>query len=277
MKHPLTRFKLHIGHHEVWLPPGSFIIGRSAYCQVVLDDPLVSRRHAQLMVDSQRVTIEDLNSINGVRVNGEPLIGEPRELDDGDRIAIGNRELRLAHAPEGAMPGHSAGDTLSGVDPVVPAESNADDFAAETGRADVLGVLGVAAEDALDEGRVTEAQRLLTHLLMAVLRDAKGGRPLPTETVGQAVHLAMRLAKATGSGAWFDYVVDLLYYLRRLPGTELVAQMLDVLRTTDSVDLPRLVRYSAAVDSFDAVGSTGGTATREVAQLLAAARSLHER
>jgi hypothetical protein len=112
---------------------------------------------------------------------------------------------------------------------------------------------------------------------MAVLRDAKGGRPLPAETAEQAVYLAMRLAKATGSGAWFDYVVELLYYLRRLPGTELVAQMLDVLDTVDSVDLPRLSRYSAAVDGFDAVGSVGGGATREVAQLLVRARSLHER
>ena len=112
---------------------------------------------------------------------------------------------------------------------------------------------------------------------MAVLRDAKGGRPLPAETVGQAAHLAIRLAKGTGSGAWFDYVVDLLYYLRRFPGTELVAQMLDVLHTTDAVDLPRLIRYSAAADGFDAVGSAGGAAVREVAQLLAAARNLHGR
>lgn len=249
MVRPLTRFKLRIGEHEVWLPCGRFTVGRSPQCHIVLDDPLVSRRHADLVVNAQTVTIEDLNSINGVHVNGEPVIGEPRQIEDGDRLVIGSKELVLVKET-GNRPQHdAAGDTLSGLDPVVPAEAD-DEPDAQTGRADALGTLGAAAERALAEGRIAQAQQLLTHLLMAVLRDARAGNALPPETVEQAIHFAVRLAQATRRGAWFDYVVELLYYLGRLPTRDLLEDLMVLVTTVDSVDVPRLGRYVARLAVF---------------------------
>ncbi len=67
MKHVL-RYK----HHDIELSEGKFVIGRAASCQLSLDDPLVSRHHAQLTVEGDVVTVEDLGSRNGVKVNGEP-------------------------------------------------------------------------------------------------------------------------------------------------------------------------------------------------------------
>ena len=46
------------------------IVGRGEGCQLVLDDPLISRRHACFVVDDREVTLKDLGSTNGVLVNG---------------------------------------------------------------------------------------------------------------------------------------------------------------------------------------------------------------
>lgn len=61
-------------------------------CDVTIEDPLVSRQHARIVIEGGRVVIHDLNSRNGVKVNGQ-AIGGPTDLHDGDRVGIGTREL----------------------------------------------------------------------------------------------------------------------------------------------------------------------------------------
>jgi pSer/pThr/pTyr-binding forkhead associated (FHA) protein len=57
---------------------------------VPLADATISSRHAALVVDPDRVIVEDTNSTNGTYVNEEP-IGQngKRELRDGDRLRFG--------------------------------------------------------------------------------------------------------------------------------------------------------------------------------------------
>ena len=50
-------------------------IGRAPECEVLIADAACSRRHAQLHVDDGTVTLEDLGSHNGTRVNGERVTG----------------------------------------------------------------------------------------------------------------------------------------------------------------------------------------------------------
>jgi len=52
----------------------------------------VSRRHAQILPDQDGWILTDLNSTNGVRLNGRPL-GVPTRLADGDVIEVGSVEL----------------------------------------------------------------------------------------------------------------------------------------------------------------------------------------
>ncbi|MDI3283740.1 FHA domain-containing protein [Polyangium sp. 15x6] len=85
--------------HELEVPLGQFVIGRSADCQLALDDPLVSRRHALLTVRGDSVTIEDLGSRNGVSLNGTKIEG-PQKLSHGDHITIGGQEMVLENIPE---------------------------------------------------------------------------------------------------------------------------------------------------------------------------------
>jgi hypothetical protein len=68
-------------------------IGRSEENDVVLTDPQVSRRHARIVLEDGRVTIEDAGSLNGTYVNGERA-GRAR-LAPNDAIVIGDTKLRL--------------------------------------------------------------------------------------------------------------------------------------------------------------------------------------
>jgi pSer/pThr/pTyr-binding forkhead associated (FHA) protein len=86
---------LSVGERELLLTPGSFTIGRSSSCDLVLDDPLVSRVHAVIRVGIDSAQIEDAGSHNGVLVGGS-RIDERRELRDGDIVAIGGAELRVS-------------------------------------------------------------------------------------------------------------------------------------------------------------------------------------
>jgi hypothetical protein len=71
------------------------ILGRSRDCDITLNDPNVSRRHAELRPDGRGGwVIEDLGSTNGVRVNGRP-ISAPTPLKPGDRIALGTADVRF--------------------------------------------------------------------------------------------------------------------------------------------------------------------------------------
>ena len=57
-------------------------------------DTSVSRRHAQLSVQDDNLTIEDLGSANGTMVNGR-LISEPTHLRDGDEVTLGETILTV--------------------------------------------------------------------------------------------------------------------------------------------------------------------------------------
>lgn len=69
------------------------LVGRSRASDVVLSDPEVSRRHAQLRFRDGKWILEDLQSRNGTTVNGV-RVGRC-ELRPGDRLVIGAHELEV--------------------------------------------------------------------------------------------------------------------------------------------------------------------------------------
>jgi pSer/pThr/pTyr-binding forkhead associated (FHA) protein len=88
--------------------PGSVVIGRGPDCNILLDDPSISRRHCRLDFEATgEVTVHDLGSGNGTRINGRQL--SKGALRAGDRVSLGSVEFRLelnsraAHARE-ALP-----------------------------------------------------------------------------------------------------------------------------------------------------------------------------
>ena len=68
-----------------------FTIGRSRECDLLIDDPNVSRRHAELRGDGESWRIVDLGSTNGVKVNRRRV--DEAVLRSGDRITVGVTDL----------------------------------------------------------------------------------------------------------------------------------------------------------------------------------------
>lgn len=73
---------------------GPLIIGRASICDLRLQHPSISRRHAQLMRQADRFVLRDLGSQNGTFVNRVKIIGD-LEIRIGDEIALGNALLKL--------------------------------------------------------------------------------------------------------------------------------------------------------------------------------------
>jgi hypothetical protein len=67
------------------------VLGRSREADLVVDDPNVSRRHAELRREGQDWRIVDLGSTNGVKVNGRRV--EQAQLEPGDGIVLGTYEM----------------------------------------------------------------------------------------------------------------------------------------------------------------------------------------
>jgi hypothetical protein len=88
---PAGRALLVGGGRRRMLSGDRLVVGRSRDADLVLDDPNVSRRHAELRRDHDSWTIADLGSTNGVKVNGRRV--EHARLEPGDAIVLGTFEL----------------------------------------------------------------------------------------------------------------------------------------------------------------------------------------
>ena len=75
------------------LQQGDYNIGRSSENRIILDDITVSRNHCILHILKNKVTLIDLDSTNGIFVNGD--LKENVELSSGDRLQIGKYQFLL--------------------------------------------------------------------------------------------------------------------------------------------------------------------------------------
>ncbi len=88
MRHPLT-------------PPG-LVIGRSNDADLRIDDPGISRRHAQISLKESEggtlVSVADLGSTNGVILDGQPV--DSSQVRDGSEIRLGNTVIVIRITPK---------------------------------------------------------------------------------------------------------------------------------------------------------------------------------
>jgi hypothetical protein len=80
------------------LSRGENIVGRDPAASVWLDSPSVSRRHARIRVEDDRVTVEDLGSKNGTRARGE-AVTTVTPLHDGDDLRFGSVAVTFRSGP----------------------------------------------------------------------------------------------------------------------------------------------------------------------------------
>jgi pSer/pThr/pTyr-binding forkhead associated (FHA) protein len=85
-------FTVQVGYDkslDLDIKEGETIIGRELDCDIILDTPNASRRHAKVVRKEHQVTIEDMNSSNGTFVNSTP-IDKPYTLKHLDVFQIGD-------------------------------------------------------------------------------------------------------------------------------------------------------------------------------------------
>jgi hypothetical protein len=251
------RFWLEFQGRTFELRPGEILIGRSSNCHLVLDDGLVSRRHAQIVISDERAIVEDFNSANGVFVNSKRVSGS-EQLKAGDQLQIGKQQFTVCSVarPIVAVPAERRmAETLHGArspaEPSFAPTSDRADTKSElkqpeveaTQRAEALELLGGVADKVLALGRGEEAERVLSTALNNVLSEVKRGREPAARVISRAATYAGKLAEATAHGKWVDYTIDLYAGLRRPMPIELVDQMYAVIRRVDAVSLPGLRAY----------------------------------
>jgi hypothetical protein len=261
--------------HDLEVPEGQFAIGRSSECQLSLDDPLVSRRHAVLVVRADTVEVEDLGSRNGVLVNGV-RVEKPTRLVDGDVLTVGQQQLTIAGAKAGPAPPSSrrrassqgmprVADTLVSIEDVSrDEEDDAGTTDDETRfhlspqfrtdqpdkRVHALSLIGSVADKALALGHPDEAERLLRRPLESLLDRVKTN-PEAVElrngtVVARAADLAVRLASGTESARWVHYLFE-LYGARSEPLPQAVVDPLYEIVRKVRIDLRVLREYVEAL------------------------------
>jgi hypothetical protein len=262
----VSRFRLRYRSTDLDLSLGAFLIGRSSRCNLAVADALVSRRHSALHVGPEEVTVEDLDSRNGVVVNGLRIDG-PRQLAHMDRIFIGALELLFIDAEQitdrlggerylvcnscGAISGAAkrhCGDCGVRLDPPTGSteqdrrglDSDAPAWGEDTRPVRTLEVIGGIAAKAMKMGRLDEAERVLLPHLDNILE--RGMRQLPLADSDQedsdlifeaATVYALKLGRGPRGIKWIDWVFRLHASTGRLMTAETIETLHELVRQHD--------------------------------------------
>jgi hypothetical protein len=213
-------YRLTFSAGEIELPPGEHFIGRANECFIRIDQPMVSRRHARLVVGDD-VYFEDLESRNGSLLNGRPVYG-PRKLALGDIVTVGAEEFRLSQCePTGRWQKVEIG----------LARSRWDD------RDTSIDVHHRQLEDA---GENEEAVEKALERLRADI--AKGYHPTGP-ILEQALRTAAQMAERSKKPDWMRWIFEFCAQQAHVPSSEIIDAIGAVLRGT-----PLDVR--AALDAY---------------------------
>ncbi|MDP9150868.1 MAG: FHA domain-containing protein [Myxococcota bacterium] len=227
---------------EFDLPYGTTVIGRSVECNLTIEDPLMSRQHARIVVDAAGGRVEDLGSRNGVRVNGVVVRG-PTALSDGDRVRLGTQDLvfcriEVGDAPQGRTTGvlrlcakcrlpypreilacphceateQTEEDTLSGLE-------------GRDGIAWSVQLLVEAIERALTLGRLADAERFVRHATSQLDDLDASGIAVDVEVFHALGVQAVSATLATNDPTWVLWVLGAYLSTSHVPPLELVERL----------------------------------------------------
>jgi len=187
--------------------------------------------------------------VNGQYINGTRIGTAPEPLKDADRIDVGTEQLELRIEPLERAAGQSephreARPTLNAIKLY---DSNPPTWEGSTKRSNALELVGLVADKAIAAGRPREAEEMLRVHLTRVLNEVTTKRDVPNDTREAAIKLAIKLARATGEGRWFDYVIDVLSAGQQLVSDALSAELRTTLVKVGVVDAARLERYQATI------------------------------
>ncbi len=225
----MSRYRLRFLLQELDLHGPEIVIGRSPDCQITIEDPLVSRQHARILIDTTGARVIDLGSRNGVRINGSLIRGEA-QLRHNDRLRLGTQDLVFLAIDEtgsrqsrvtGFMthcqrcgrpfPGESAACPHCG-EASFDVDSNTYDTI--TGMPGLTGqaawtfqLLGEVIERALATGRKSEAERMMQRAASDMEERLRVGAKLDAKHLAKVALYALRLARLKGQPEWAEWAL----------------------------------------------------------------------
>jgi hypothetical protein len=285
----LVRYRLRFVLQELDLPQGGTIIGRSLDCHLTLEDPLVSRRHARIVVDDSGARIEDTGSRNGVRVNGA-VIREPVALRNGDRVRIGTQDFVFCCVdPAGNAHSRTTGQLRLCANCRLPyprellacpsceaTEQTDDDTLTGSDRLTAhvwnLQLMIESLERALRLARLEDAERIVQRAIAQAEEVIAGGAPIDSETLGGLAVQAVAMSLASGDPAWAHWVLDIYGRTGRVPPVGVTERLAGVATqhralVRDAID-ELLKRVVVSPDPDATAEATADAATEEVDALV---------
>jgi hypothetical protein len=273
----VARFRLRFLLQELDLVGPVVTIGRSSECQISLDDPLVSRVHAQLTLGEHGAVVRDLASRNGVRVNGHLIAGEAM-LSHKDRLRLGTQDLVfLVVRAESTRVPRATGSMIHCLQcgrpfptevtscphcgtpaPALASEQRDTVTSVESeGSGWTFRLLAEVIERALVAGRHSDAERMLERAARSLDALISAGEQPGDEQVGYAAQLALRLAQHLGTPRWALWAVRLHRSVLSLPSGACI-ELLDGMQP----ELLRALRQDLEALLIDHAIGRGANASR---------------
>jgi hypothetical protein len=236
-----ARYRLRFLLQEFDLARGATLIGRSSECHVTIEDPLVSRQHARIIIDGDDATVHDLGSRNGVKLNGSTVRGKAK-LNDGDRLRVGTQELVFCKI-EAASPSTVAKTTgflrhcakcrlpypqeapscpNCGSSEQMDEETLSGQFGAASQGAWSVQLLLEVLEKALSLSRVADAERILRRATTQFEERLAQGEPLETKQLEALALAGVRLACDSGDPTWGVWAAQVYRRVKIIPSAGLV-------------------------------------------------------
>jgi hypothetical protein len=276
----MKKYRLIHQSSNIEVPEGVFNIGRSDECNLILDDPSVSRIHGTLVNESGALFLEDRGSRNGCIVNGNRISGR-LQLFDGDRITIGHQSVRIvaidkiadADRTLGLVSCAGCGSWMSSNDSRCPqcgaprASGSADPRATfrvderqmQRGSSPALRqthqpqfMVAGLVQKAIDMGRYEEAEKLLANLMESALKREQRGEDVGAKEIDEVARYAISLAEATRNTAHISNLFAFHHARGRLMPRETVEALYEVVRKVGYRSCTQMSRYLEFLASISA-------------------------
>jgi hypothetical protein len=266
---------------EFDLPRGITIIGRSLDCHLTIEDPLVSRQHARIVIDDGGACVEDMGSRNGVKVNGGTIRGST-PLQDGDRVRIGTQDFVFCRVdPAGRAHSKTTGVLRLCANCRLPypremvacpnceaTEQTDDDTLSGTGSLEGRNAWNVqllveALERALTLGRVSDAERIVRRASAQVEELVTAGASVDPKGLAALGVQAAATTLASNDPTWALWVVDVYRRTGRVPPVAVTERLAEV------ASKHRSLLHGALGDLVAQLGTTARTASENEVDALA--------
>lgn len=257
----MTRYWLRFGQTVIPLGPSPLAVGRSASCELVLEDSQVSRRHLRLAATPDGVLVEDL-STNGVFI-GEQRLPRRCMLVGPTLLFLGNSAIEVVDDPGAGPTRPSEIPTAEELDATAatlpvddgfavgdpPSRPDSRPAAEATKKSNAVALVGAVAERFLASGMVDAAERVVSERLEGLLDEARAGKVDP-EANEPAAHCAIKLASATGKASWVDYALELCTFRPDVLPSADVDELYALAHKGSCIGLPLLRNYVAVLEDI---------------------------